>query len=64
MTFEEKLGFSHFNHKTIYKLILHLLCNDWKQILRLETPSKFILKTLCYKNKGTKKIKESPKPSL
>ena len=63
MTFEEKLGLSNVNHKTIHKLILYLICNDWKQILRPETPPKFILKTFCYKNKGTRKIKVS-KPSV
>ena len=33
-----------------------LICNDWRQILRPETPPKFILKTFCYKNEGTRKI--------
>ena len=64
MTFEEKLGLSNVNHKIIYKLILYLICNDWKQILRPETPQKFILRTFCYKNKGTRKIKEFPKPRV
>ena len=63
MTFEEKIGLSNVNHKIIYKLVLYLICNDWKQILRLEAPSKIILKTFYYKNKGTRKIKEVPKPS-
>ena len=63
MTFEEKIGPSNVNHK-IYKLVLYLICNDWKQILRLEAPSKIILKTFYYKNKGTRKIKEFPKPSI
>ena len=64
MTFEEKIGLSNFNHKIIHKLVLYLICNDSKQILRLEGPSKIILKTFCYKNKGTGKIKEFPKPSV
>ena len=64
MTFEEKIGLSNVNHKIIHKLVLYLICNDWKQILRLEAPSKIILKTFCYKNKGTRKIKEFPKPSI
>ena len=59
MTFEEKLGLSNVNHKIIYKLVLYLICNDWKQILRLEAPPKIILKTFCYKNKGTRKIRVS-----
>ena len=46
------------------KLVLYLICNDWKQILRLEAPPKIILKTFCHKNKGTRKIKEFPKPSI
>ena len=63
MIFEEKIGLSNVNHKIIYKLVLYLICNDWKQILRLEAPSKIILKTFYYKNKGTRKINEFPKPS-
>ena len=64
MTFEEKIGLSNVNYKTISKLVLYLFCNDWKQILRLEAPPKIILKTFCYKNKGTRKIKEFPEPSI
>ena len=64
MTFEEKIGLSDVNHKIIYKLVLYLIFNDWKQILRLEASSKIILKTSYYKNKGTSKIKEFPKPSI
>ena len=56
MTFEEKIGLSNVNHEIIYKLVLYLTCNDWKQILRLEASPKFILKTFCYKNKGTRKM--------
>ena len=41
MTFEEKLGLSNVNNKSISKLIQYLICNDWKQILRSETPPKF-----------------------
>ena len=62
MTFEEKLGLSNINHKIICKLILCLTCNNWKQILRPETPPKLFW-NLCYKNKGTRKIKEFPKLS-
>ena len=47
-----------------YKLVLYLICNYWKQILRLEAPSKIILKTFYFKNKGTRKIKEFPNPSI
>ena len=64
MTFEEKLGLSNVNHKIIYKLILYLICNDWKQILRPETPPRFILKTFCYKHKGTREIKLTSSFSL
>ena len=32
--------------------------------LELKHPRKSILKTFCYKNKGTRKIKEFPKPSI
>ena len=39
------------------KLILYLICNDCKQILRPETPKKFILETFSYKTKDTRKIK-------
>ena len=44
MTFEEKLGLSNINNKITSKLILYLICNDWKQILRSETHPKFLLK--------------------
>ena len=64
MTFEEKIGSSNVNLKTISKLVLYLICNDWKQILRLEAPAKIILKTFCYKSKGTRNIKKFPKPSI
>ena len=64
MTSEEKLGLSNVDNKIIYKLILYLICNDWKQILRPETSPKVLLKTFCYKNKDTRKIKEFPKPSI
>ena len=64
MTFEEKIGLSDVNHKIMYKIVLYLICNDWKQILRLEAPQKIIQKTLCYKNKGTRKIKKFPKSSI
>ena len=64
MTFEEKLGLSNVNHKIMYKLILYLICNDCKEILRPETPPKFILKTFCYKTKDTRKIKFSSSFSL
>ena len=60
MTFEEKIGLSNVNHK----LVLYLICNVWNQILRLEAPPKIILKTFCYKNNGTRKIKEFPKSSI
>ena len=49
MTFEEKIGLFNVNHKIISKLVLYLICNDWKQILRLEASSKIILETFCYK---------------
>ena len=52
MTFQEKLGLSNVDHKIIYKLILYLICNDWKQILRPETPPKVILKTFFTKIKA------------
>ena len=64
MTFEEKIGLSNVNHKIIYKLVLYLICNEWKQILRLEVLPKIIFKTFCYKNRGTRKIKKFPKPSI
>ena len=64
MKFEVKLGLSNAIHKIKYKIILYLICNGWKQVLRPKTPRKFILKTFCYKNKGTRKIKEFPKPSM
>ena len=50
MTFEEQIGLSNVNHKIIYKLVLYLICNDWKQILRPDAPPKIFLKTFCYKN--------------
>ena len=58
MTVEEKLGLSNVNHKIIYKLILYLICNDLKQILRSETSP---LPKISYKNKGTREIKEFSK---
>ena len=44
MAFEEKLGLSSANHKIICKLILYLICNDWEQIRRSETPQKIFQK--------------------
>ena len=52
MTFQEKLGLSNVSHKIIYELILYLICNDWKQILRPKTPPKFILKAFFAKIKA------------
>ena len=57
MTFEEKIGLSNVKHK----IVLYLTCNHWRQILKLEASPKFILKTFCYKNKGTRKIRGFPK---
>ena len=64
MTFKDKLVLSNVNHKIRYKLILYIICNDWKQILRPVIAPKCILKTFYYKNKSTRKIKEFPKPSI
>ena len=44
-TFEEKLGFPIANHKRIYKIIMDLIPNDWKHLLKTEISLKFLLKT-------------------
>ena len=49
MTFEEKLGLSNVINKIISKLILYLIFNDWKQILRSETPQKHFKNFLLQK---------------
>ena len=36
-TFDQKLGFPTVNHKKAYKLIVDLIPNDWKHLLRAET---------------------------
>ena len=33
-TFGEKLAFTTPNHKRIYKLIMELIPNDWKRLLK------------------------------
>ena len=58
MTFEEKLGFPTANHERIYKLIMDLICSDWKHLLRTETSQKFLLKSFCYANKDFSNIKD------
>ena len=35
-----------------------LIPNDWKHLVRTETSQKSLLKTFCYKNKVTRKIKD------
>ena len=45
MTFDEKLSFAAANHERIYKLIMDLILNDWKHILRTEIFQKTFLKT-------------------
>ena len=57
MPFEEKLDLSNVNHKRLYKLIMVLVPNDWKQTLRTEAPKKSLLKTFCYNSKGTRNKK-------
>ena len=47
MTFDEKLSFAAANHERIYKLIMDLILNDWKHILRTKTFQKSFLKTFC-----------------
>ena len=36
---------------------MDLIPNDWKHLVRTETSEKSLLKTFCYNNKGTKKVK-------
>ena len=40
---------------------MDLIPNDWKHLLRIETPQKFLLKTFYYNNKDTSKVKDSQK---
>ena len=54
-TFDKKLGFPTSNHKRIYKLIMDLIPNDSKHLLRTETFQKTLLKIFYYNNKGTRK---------
>ena len=44
-TFDEKLSFHTTNHKRIFKLIMDLIPNDWKHLLRTEIFQKSLLKT-------------------
>ena len=56
-TTEEKLGFTTANHKRIYKILIYLIVNDLKHLLRTETSQKLLLKTFYHKNEGTRKVK-------
>ena len=44
-TFNEKLGFPTDSHERIYKLIMELIPNDWKHLLRTDTSHKSLLKS-------------------
>ena len=57
-TFDEKLGFPTANHERIYKLIMELIPNDWKHLLRTESSQKSLLRTFYYNNIGTRKVKD------
>ena len=61
--FDEKLGFPTAKHKWIYKLVMDLIPNDWKHLLRTETFQKSLIKTFYYNNKSTRKIKNLQKLS-
>ena len=37
--------------------------NDWRHIVRTETSQKSLLKTFCYNNKVTRKVKDFQKLS-
>ena len=39
------------------------IANDWKHLLRTETSQKSLLKTFCYNNKVTRKVKNFQKLS-
>ena len=61
--FDKKLGFPTTNHKRIYRLIMNLIFNDWKHLIRTQTSQKSFLKTFYCNNKGTMKVKDFPKLS-
>ena len=42
---------------------MDLIPNDWKHLLRTENCQKFILKTVSYSNKDTRKVKDFQKLS-
>ena len=49
--------------KKIHKLIMGLIPNDWKHLLRTETFQKSLLNFFCYNNEVTKKVKDFKKLS-
>ena len=48
----------------MHKLIMDLIPNDWKHLLKTETCQKCLLKNFYYNNKGTRKVKYFQKLSL
>ena len=59
-TFDEQLGFPTANHKRICKLIMDIIPNDQKHLLRTETS---LWKTFYWSNKDTRKVKDFQKLS-
>ena len=57
MTFDEKLGFPTAGHNIIFKLIMSLIPNDWKHLLRTKISQKKLL-LQHYNNEGTMKVKD------
>ena len=42
----------------MYKFIIGLIPNDWKDLLRNGTSQKSLLEFFCYSNKVTRKVKD------
>ena len=62
-TFDNKLGFPTANHRRTCKLIMDVILNNCKHLLRTETSQKSLLKTFYYNNNGTRKLKDFQKLS-
>ena len=58
-TFDGELGLPTSNHKIKYTIIMDLILNDWKHLIRIETTPKSTLRTFYYNNKYIYSILQS-----
>ena len=59
----QETRFSYYEPLKIYKLIMGLITNDWKHLLKTETSQKTLFKIFCYNNKVIRKVKDFQKVS-